>query len=343
MNSFRQLLEHLFDEGSRRLTELSDHWKRHTNRRTILTSIFAGVLMTTLYIAVIEPPINFPINTLINVPEGATLSETAESFQGLAVIRSALALKFVMTLSGHQRDVHAGDYLFKEPEHLFSIARALSIGAYGLEPTRYRVPEGATVKSMAKIFGSQLERFNQARFIALASPMEGYLFPDTYFFLPNANDVQILSTLRENFDSKIESIQQEIDAFGKPTEDVIIMASILEREAHNTEDRRSIAGVLWNRLGRGMLLQVDATFAYTEGKGTFDITLEDLKSKEDLYNTYVHKGLPAGPIGSPSLDSLLAAVTPIKSEYLFYLADHSGVTHYCKTYSCQVANKQKYF
>lgn len=341
MQSFQQSLEQLFDSGSRRLAELSEHWRRHTNRRTILAITFAGVLATTLYVAAIEPPENFPLNTLVSVPSGTSLSDTADSFKALSVVRSAMALKIIMTITGRERDVHAGDYLFKEPENLFSIAHAISVGAYGLDPVRIRIPEGSTSEDMAKIFSFQLERFNEARFLATARRDEGYLFPDTYFFLPNTNDGQVLSTMRDNFDAQIATIQEEIDAFGKPLKEVVIMASLLEREARNPEDRRKISGVLWNRLKRGMLLQVDAAFLYTSGKGTFDLTVKDLQS-DSPYNTYKYKGLPPGPIGSPSLDSLLAAVTPIKSDYLYYLADKNSVTHYSKTYEEHLRKKRLY-
>jgi UPF0755 protein len=127
-----------------------------------------------------------------------------------------------------------------------------------------------------------------------------------------------------------------------PLKDVVIMASILEREAHNLDDRRMIAGVLYNRLKIDMRLQVDVTFLYTLGKGTFQITDADLAS-DNPYNTYKHKGLPPGPIGSPSLQSLIAAVTPTKNKYLYFLADHNGVTHFCEDYDCQLENKAKYF
>ena len=91
-----------------------------------------------------------------------------------------------------------------------------------------------------------------------------------------------------------------------------------------------------------MPLQVDVTFIYTLGKGTFQLTMKDLVS-DSPYNTYRYKGLPPTAIGSPSLDSLRAAATPIKNDYLYFLADHRGVTHFCKNYACQLANKAKYF
>jgi len=337
----KQSLEEFFDRVWSELARLSEYWRTHTNRRTILTSIFAGVLAVVFYVSAVEPPRSFPFNTLITIPEGTTLSETADIFQELGVVHSGTALKIIMALTGHQRDVHAGDYLFKEPQNVFSVARAIATGAYGLEPARFRVAEGATVREMARIFGTLLERFDEERFLENALPHEGYLYPDTYFFLPNTTDEQVLSTMRQNFDEHIKLLGEEIVAFGKPLEEVVTMASLLEREAHNTLDRRKIAGVLWNRLDRGMLLQVDAAFLYTLGRSTFELTTADLKD-DDPYNTYVHKGLPPGPIGSPSLNALRAAVTPVAHDYLFYLADHENVTYYSKTYEEHLEKKQLY-
>lgn len=342
MENFRQLLENYFDRGSAWLLQISQRWRVHANRRTTLALIFGGTTLLTLYIGVVQPPEQFPIDELISIPEGATLSETASSFDSLSVVRSALALKMLLVLTGKQDDIHAGDYLFREPKNLFVVARAIVSGAYGLEPMRIRVPEGATSAKIAKLFASQFQRFDEERFLRGAQPLEGYLFPDTYFFLPNATDELVLRTLRENFDAHIATIEEKIASFGKPLNDIVIMASLLEREAENSEDRRKIAGVLWNRLEEGMLLQVDAAFIYSLGKGSFELTAAELTNEDDPYNTYVHKGLPPGAIGSPSLDSLLAAVTPIEHDYFYYLADRNHVTHYSKTYQEHLRLKRKY-
>src|SRR3989344_5433231 len=203
------------------------------------------------------------------------------------------------------------------------------------------IPEGATTGDMAVIFGNRLLRFDAERFLADARSQEGYLFPDTYFFLPNAAEDLVIRTMRQNFDSHEASIDAQVQAFGKPLGDVVIMASLLEREAKTMEDRRMIAGVLWNRLNRGMLLQVDAAFLYSLGRNTYQLTTEDLAS-DSRYNTYRYKGLPPGPIGSPSMISLEAAVTPVKHDYLYYLADRNGKTYFSKTYAEHLRNKQRY-
>lgn len=341
--------ENLSQEVSRTLTTFErvrnrffKEWNEHANRRTILVSISLGALFFVLYTSIIAPPLAFPTNHLVTIPEGATLTQAAQILAEEEVVQSAFSFKALQLMLGRGTDTHAGDYLFKQPENIFAVGKAVAVGAYGLEPYRFRVPEGAMMKDMAKIFSSRLERFDTERFLSRSNELEGYLFPDTYFFLPNATDETVAAAMRQNFDEKIATIQADIDAFGEPLEDIVKMASILEREARISEDRKMISGVLWNRIDRNMLLQVDAAFLYSVGRATFDLTLEDLLEKDDPYNTYVHKGFPPTPIGSPSLDSLKAAVTPREHGYFFYLADNTGVTHYSRTYEEHLVKKRRY-
>jgi UPF0755 protein len=341
MTPIENFLERAFASYDDVLQKLSLRWQKHANRRTIIILVLAGSVLTFLYVSIIRPPDNFPLETLVTIEDGTSANSVGVALEQLGVVRSSDAFRLLVVFLGYEKDIHAGDYLFKEPRDLFSVVRAVSIGAYGLEPMKIRVPEGATTKEMALLFGARLLRFNTERFISLSQPSEGYLFPDTYYFLPNATEDLVVRTMRQNFDSRLLEIRDQIDAFGAPLADVITMASLLEREARVMQDRRTIAGVLWNRLSRGMLLQVDAAFLYTLGKGTYQLTTKDLMS-DSPYNTYRNVGLPPTPIGSPSLDSILAAVTPINHNYLYYLADRSGVTHYSKTYAEHLRLKRKY-
>ena len=340
MQPIKEFLQSFFDTSDRIQQDLSTRWREHANRRTILIAIVVGLSATFAYVQYIQPPEDFPIDRLVSVPEG-TLSEVARTLEENGVIRSAAAFKFFVVAFGHERSARAGDYIFKEPRDVIRVARSISRGAFGLEPERIRIPEGATTREMTIIFRSRLERFNEINFLPQAQAMEGYLFPDTYFFLPNATEDTVLQAMRQNFDQRIVEIMPDIEASGRTLDDIITMASIIEREARISKDRRMISGVLWNRIARGMLLQVDAAFLYTLGKSTFQLTLKDLAS-DNPYNTYKYKGLPPGPIGSPSMDSILAALHPTKNNYLFYLADNSGVTHYSKTYQEHLQKKRMY-
>ncbi len=321
---------------------LSMEWREHANSRS-LTMIFAGGFFALLtYMYLIAPPQEFPVGLLVSVPDGATALEVGETLQEQGVIQEAEAFRIAVILLRRDRDIRAGDYIFNEPKDIIAIANAITTGAYGLEPLRIRIPEGATTREMAKIFATHLQRFNAETFLKKAQPMEGFLFPDTYFFLPNASEDTVIEAMRQNFDSHIEPLIGDITKLGKSLNEVVILASILEKEARTYEDRRMIAGVLWRRLKIDMALQVDAAFLYSLGRTTFTLTRADLANKEDPYNTYANKGLPPGAIGSPSLSSLKAAVNPIDKGYLFYLADRNNVTYYSKTYEEHLRLKALY-
>ena len=146
---------------------------------------------------------------------------------------------------------------------------------------------------------------------------------------------------RDNFDHKLEPLESSIKASGRTFEEIIIMASILEREVVSEEDKRIASGILWKRLKLGMPLQVDAVFGYIFNRDTYSPSFSDLKT-ESPYNLYLHRGLPPGPINNPGLDSLDTAINPTATDYLYYLTDKNGGIHYAKTYADHRANQQKY-
>jgi len=119
------------------------------------------------------------------------------------------------------------------------------------------------------------------------------------------------------------------------------MASIIEKESLNGDERQIVSGILWKRISLGMPLQVDATFLYINGKASAELTKDDLNI-DSPYNTYRNKGLPPGPINNPGLDAIVAALYPKDSPYLYYLHDKKGKVHYAKTFNEHVANKRKY-
>lgn len=340
MQSLITYLRRFFDTSENLQEELSEKWRPHTNRRTTIIVVIFALVATSLYLFVLRPPQNFPVNKLVSVPEGS-LSSVSATLKEQGVIRSEYAFQAFVTIFGDDRTVRAGDYLFKQERNIVGVARAISNGVFGLEPIRIRIVEGATTREMAIIFRSQLERFDEQNFLALAQPKEGYLFPDTYFFLPNATEETVIQSMTQNFDNRIRELEPLILESGRSLDDIIKMASIIEREARIPEDRRLISGVLWNRIEKGMALQVDAVFLYSIGKSTFQLTLADLAS-DSPYNTYRQKGLPPTPIGSPSLDSIEAAAKPTPNKNLFYLADRYGRTYYSRTYKEHLQKKALY-
>ncbi len=330
----------------RKFEHTLQHWRvehaRELNKRTGVFLLLVFLAGLSVYIEWVRPPANFPQEELVTVEEGVPLGALALYLEEQHVVRNAFALEVVARLLGGNTAVRAGDYIFKSPKNVVSVAHALITGNFGLEPTRIRIPEGATLADIAQIYDKYLLRFEPNTFIQRTANKEGYLFPDTYYFLPNATEEAVATAMENAFENKVADLLPDIAESGHTLEEIVIMASLIEKEAWKEDDQRLISGVLWNRIERGMLLQVDATFTYTHNKGTYQITMAELTDEENPYNTYVHKGLPPGAICSPGYSALYAAVHPIESDYLFYLADKDGITHFSATYEEHLQKKRLY-
>jgi len=275
------------------------------------------------------------------VPKSTYLSQAANKLKEEGVIRSKFLFKVYALLSSGHRQVQAGDYLFDEPQSSLRVAYRMTHGVQNLPKISVTLYEGMTAKEMGTQIKKNIPNFDDATFYSMAKSYEGYLFPDTYFFYENVSPKQVFDTLRNNFKEKIKLALLDIQASGRSMSDIINMASIVEREATSTADRKIIAGVLWKRIDTGMPLQVDPTFYYILGKGSLELTTKDLTMKSP-YNTYINKGLPPTPISNPGLDSIIATANPTESEYLFFLADRRGVIHYAATHDGHSENKAKY-
>ena len=171
---------------------------------------------------------------------------------------------------------------------------------------------------------------------------EGYLFPDTYFFMPNTKASDVILTMRENFARQIVPYEEDIAKIGKPLNEIVIMASIVEDESNSLlPEKRIVSGILWKRLSLDMPLQVDAPFKYYNGKHSFNLTKDDLQ-EDHPYNTYVNKGLPPTAITNPGIESLRAAIAPTQTEYLYFLSDQHGNMHYARDFDGHKRNRELY-
>lgn len=202
------------------------------------------------------------------------------------------------------------------------------------------IPEGFTVEQMAGLF-EEKGLFSKIEFIKIAQNEEGYLFPDTYRFFKSTTPEKVMEKMKKNFDEKISEFLPEIERQKKTPRDIIIMASIIEKEVHKIEDRGLVSGILWKRIKEGIGLQVDATITYVLKKTSAELTLDDLKT-DSVYNTYKYKGLPKGPISNPGKSAIFTAVFPVNSKFLFYLSDKDGKTHYAKNFEEHKKNKLLY-
>ncbi|MFA5776822.1 MAG: endolytic transglycosylase MltG [Parcubacteria group bacterium] len=172
--------------------------------------------------------------------------------------------------------------------------------------------------------------------------LEGYLFPDTYFFSQKLTSEDIVRKILSDFDNRFApDLRDEIKKQGKSLEDIVTMASIIEREVKKEEDKKTVSGIFWNRIKNGQPLQSCATIAYILGENKKQYSFEDTRINSP-YNTYMNKGLPPGPINNPGLSSIEAAIYPKETGYNYFLSDpETGETVFSKTLEEHNANKSK--
>lgn len=264
-------------------------------------------------------PKNFPAEKIIKIEQGSSLRNISKDLKENQIIRSRIAFEAFAIIFGGEKHMVTGDYLFENKQPVFKIAMRILKGEFYLAPVKVTIPEGFDVGQIADTFSSKLANFDKDRFLSEAKIKEGYLFPDTYFFFTTANERDVLKYMSDNFEKKIASVESEIISSARTEKEIIIMASIIEREAKGDADRAIISGILWNRISKKIPLQVDA-----------------------VPETYKTKGLPENPVCNPGLEAIESAINPVNSSYLYYLHDKEGLIHYAKTFTEHNKNITKY-
>lgn len=307
-------------------------------KNIILVSISIFILSIVVFS---QAPNSFPSKPFsFPIYKGNSLNKITDDLYAKNIIKSKILFKASSTLFSFGGGLKAGYYKFTVKENVFVIAYRMAKGQIRQQKIRITIPEGTNVSDMAFILLKNLPDFNAPRFVSLAKKDEGYLYPDTYDFYEGTSPEDIISTMKDNFDSKIKSLDSEIKNSKRSLTDIIIMASIIEEEVNNDIDRKIVSGILWKRLDENMLLQVDAPFYYITDKKD-GVTYDDLKI-DSPYNTYKYKGLPKGPISNPGIKSIEAALKPTKTSYYYYLSGKDGVTRYATTYDGHLRNKNIY-
>lgn len=297
--------------------------------------------LLTFYMFVVRAPSDatYPVRITVESGQGAQ-SIARELFENRIVRQSKFTQNLIVGRGG-EKSIQAGTYVFKGPMNVFNVAEKIASGDFGYVPVKVTIPEGTSSKKLANIINSKFPQIATSTFEALAREQEGYLFPETYFFAPEATPQEIIDRMKVIFKRKLSSIDEEIKSSGKTLSEILTLASILEGEVQTAEDRGMVADLLERRMKIGMPLQVDTTLVYATGKTSATLTLKDLRTNGP-YNTYTNKGLPPTPINNPGLDSILAVLNPIPNKYLFYLSDKDGITRFSKTHDEHVKLKAKY-
>lgn len=306
-----------------------------------LWSFALAIAVVSGYFILFGPPSDFPRDSIITINRGLSAMEITEQLHEAKIIKNPTILRAILQFSGKSSNVRSGTYLFAEPENVFSVANRLYSGDFRHPPVIITIPEGLTVREISVRIAESFPQISASDFYSKAKPKEGYLFPDTYHFAQDATIESIIDAMRANFDAKIAPFSEEIQASGRSLSDIVIMASLIEKEARTDVNKRIISGILWKRLDINMLLQVDAVFGYIFGRDTFSPSYEDLEI-DSPYNTYKYVGLPPGPIANPGLRSIIAALRPTPTEYLFYLTGRDNKMHYATTYEEHRVNRRKH-
>lgn len=321
----------------------NDFLRRHKKLFFIVFSVvifFIGVSYFFI-IALNKAPNEFPIGEPITVEVGTSAREIAAILKKAGVVRSEALLYYAMVLFHDPASIKASTYIFPEPLPTIEIARRLSEGDFDTNLIRFTHTEGERASIIAERAALLLPEFNAERFLVAAEQHEGRLFPETYFIPVTFTDEALLELLLQTFDEQTEPLHEKIEAAPFSLDEILVLASIIEREANNNESKRLVASVLLNRIEIGMALQADASIEYILDKPLSELTPEDLEI-DSPYNTYLYPGLPPTPIGNPGLEAILAVLEPAPSDYFYYITDDEGLFHFAKTYDEHLANIERY-
>ncbi|MBI2611814.1 endolytic transglycosylase MltG [Candidatus Gottesmanbacteria bacterium] len=281
-------------------------------------------------------------NTFV-VEKGEDARSIAKKLHSQGFIRDPIAFFILARFGGYQDKIQAGDFRISPSMNLSSIMETLTHGTLDIWIT---IPEGWRNEEIALLLAKELN-IPESEFLKEAS--EGYMFPDTYLVPRDASASSIVSILNKTFQEKITAeIMQKAKNKGLTLDELLIVASMVEREARLDEDRPIVASVIINRLDEGMKLDIDATVQYVLGYDPSEknwwkknLTVEDLKI-DSPYNTYTNSGLPPAPIANPGLEAILAVVNAPDTDYLYYVSDEKGKIHPAKTVEEHNANVKRY-
>ncbi len=274
------------------------------------------------------------------VKEGSSLKEVAGDLEKAGLISNKTLFVLWTRMKGYGKDIRAGEYSLSAAIPPVQLLEILRKGLVILHPVtipegfnREQVADALAAKGLAdkKRFLELTEDKALLRQYGISSPsLEGYLFPDTYQFSRATPTPAIIDTMVKRFRQVVAPLMDKSQGAGMKFEEVVILASIVEKETGRPEERPLIASVFLNRLRLGMRLESDPTVIYGIENFDGDLKKKDLTEKTP-YNTYVIHGLTPGPIANPGLESIKAVMEPARTDYLFFVSKNDGSHHFSKT------------
>ncbi len=293
--------------------------------------------------------------TFVEIPRGSAPYSIARLLAEAGIIRSRFPFLLYIRWSGSARHLQAGEYRFASPTTPEQVAQRLLRGdVYYISVT---IPEGLTAEETVELIASQglgkveeledaLQRTDWIQDIDPgAHNLEGYLFPETYHFPHRVTSEEIVKAGVDEFKRRFARLTSTHPIpEGWDTHRIVTLASLIEKEVKNPSERGLVASVLVNRLEKGMPLACDPTIIYAlklSGEYDGNIRKADL-GINSLYNTYLHTGLPPGPIANPGEESLKAALRPLKSEFLYYVSRNDGTHVFSRDFQSHLSAVAKF-
>lgn len=306
-------------------------------------------------VAPVNPKDSSQHNFLIT--KGQSVAKIASNLEKEGIIKDDLAFRLYTKFTNTDKSIKAGEYKLSPNLSLDKLVSALFKGPSLLWVT---IPEGLRREEVPAKYIKALEikPDTQAQFtsdfLKATENSEGMLFPETYLFPKDVTAAKAVSTMKNTFNSKVtEDMKADATKNGMDLNEILTLASIVERETKTDEERPVVAGILLKRMEIGMPLQTDATLQYIVANmkckdksvndcSWWEVPLGGDRTLRSPYNTYTNQGLPPAPIASPGLTSIKAVIYPEESDYLYYIHDKDGKIRYGKTLEEHNANVQKY-
>ena len=298
-------------------------------------------------------------NSYLIINSESSLEDISKQLQGKSIIKSKDTFLLYTKLNRFSNNIKGGNFIVKPNTSYKELS--LKLQSSQSDFTVVTIPEGFSFYQIAerleKNTSIKKEDFLGVRVSNLTTNslvlnktniyygLEGFLYPDTYYVPNGATEKEIANLMFDRFNSVFsDKYVDRAKELGLDINDVITIASLIEKEAANDSERRKIAGVIYNRIEKGIPLQIDASviYAITKGESKMKKVLYDNLKVQDPYNTYVNKGLPPGPIASPGKPSIEAALYPEEHDYLYYVVNGSGGHVFSKTYEEHLNNVKKY-
>ena len=301
--------------------------------------VILGLLIVTSFI---NKPVTLSGTQTVLVSEGQTVPEITRQLKEAGVVRSEFFLYLVLVTQFDSTAIKASRYIFEQPLTTYQVAERLIAGDFDTDLLSVTVFEGESRKKIADRFVGKFNWYDKEEFLALTEGFEGRLFPDTYFIPNDYSTEKFVELLKGAHNDVIQSYEEEIRNNPLSEEEIINLASIVEREANSPESMKLVAGIFLNRMSIDMALQADATIEYVMDEGLHELPpgalAESLREIDSPYNTYKYRGLPPTPISNPGRDAIEAVLFPTESEYLYYITGNDGVFYFAETHYEHVRN-----